>query len=197
MNCLLVTAHPLHDSLCAALSDQVSRALRDTGHDVTVEDLYANGFDSRLTAAERRSYYQGSYDSRDIAGEIRRLLAAEAIVLCFPTWWFGFPAILKGWFDRVWAPGVAYDHASDFGPIKPRLLGVRRMMAVTSLGSPWWVDRLILRQPVRRILRTAILQTCAPNCKFEMLSLYKSERLSSDEVERFSRRVRASISGWR
>lgn len=79
MNCLLGTAHPLHDSLCAALSDHVSRALRDAGHDVVVEDLYANGFDSRLTAAERRSYYQSNYDglsSDDVERFSRRVRAS-------------------------------------------------------------------------------------------------------------------------
>jgi putative NADPH-quinone reductase len=118
-------------------------------------------------------------------------------VLLFPTWWFGFPAILKGWFDRVWAPGVAYDHADAYGPIQPRLSNLRHMLVVTSLGSPWWVDRLILWQPVKRILKTAIVGTCAPKCRFQMLSLYQSEDLSPEMVERFRQRIEVVLSGWR
>jgi NAD(P)H dehydrogenase (quinone) len=197
LNCLLVTAHPLADSLCATLAAQALSALTDAGHDVTVEDLYRNGFGAALTSEERRSYYGPSYDSGAVRGETQRLLAAEGIVLVFPTWWFGFPAILKGWFDRVWAPGIAYDHATDFGPIRPKLLGLRRMLAVTSLGSPWWVDRLVMRLPVKRILKTAILQACAPNCKFDLVSFYKTERLSAEQVQRFSDRVAAVLERWK
>jgi putative NADPH-quinone reductase len=107
----------------------------------------------------------------------------------FPTWWFGFPAMLKGWFDRVWAPGVAYDHASDLGPIKPRLDRLRRAVAITTLGSPWWVDRFVLRQPVKRVLKLALLGTCAPGCRFEMLSLYQAESLSPGKVNAFRTRI--------
>jgi len=127
---------------------------------------------------------------------VERLLAAEAIVLVFPTWWFGFPAILKGWFDRVWAPGIAYDHADQYGPIKPRLTNLHHMMAVTSLGSPWWVDKFVLRQPVKRVLKTAIVGTCAPKCRLQMLSLYKSEQLSPTQVEQFGVRVERALRGW-
>ncbi|MEO8410142.1 MAG: hypothetical protein ABI478_06195 [Propionivibrio sp.] len=103
---------------------------------------------------------------------------------------------MKGWFDRVWAPGVAYDHAYDLGPIKPRLHNLRRMLAITSLGSPWWVDRLVLWRPVKRVLKFALLGACAPACQFEMLSLYKAESLTGGEVERFCSRLRAALKRW-
>jgi NAD(P)H dehydrogenase (quinone) len=93
-------------------------------------------------------------------------------------------------------PGLAYDHANDLGPIKPRLHGLRRVLAVTSLGSSWWVDRLVMHQPVKRVLKTALLGACAPKCNFEMLSLYKSERLNREQVERFSARVEKTLAKW-
>jgi NAD(P)H dehydrogenase (quinone) len=117
-------------------------------------------------------------------------------VLCFPTWWFGFPAILKGWFDRVWMPGAAFDHATDLGAIKPRLTQLKRVMVITSLGSPWWVDQLIMRQPVKRILKTAILGTCAPQAQFEMLSIYSSEKLSQEKVTRFQKKITSRLTHW-
>ena len=195
MKCLVVVAHPLRDSLCHALAERAIGALRAAGHEVVVEDLCAD-FDPRLGAAERASYYAPQYEAAAVRGEVDRLLAAQGLVLCFPTWWFGFPAVLKGWFDRVWAPGVAYDHASDLGAIRPRLGGLRRTLAVTTLGSPWWVDRLLLRRPVRRVLKTALLGTCAPACRFEMLSLYGAEKLAPAQVEAFGRRIDAALAGW-
>ena len=196
MKCLVVIAHPDRDSLCHVLAGSAISELSEAGHEVEVEDLYQSGFPPSLTAAERQSYYGPAFDASAVQGEIERLLGSEALVLVFPTWWFGFPAILKGWFDRVWAPGVAYDHASDLGPIKPRLHGLRHALAVTSLGSPWWVDRLIMWQPVKRILATALLGTCAPACKFEMLSLYKAERLTSTEVQAFCLRISKVCVRW-
>lgn len=126
------------------------------GHEVTVEDLYAEKFEPALTVVERESYYSGSYESSNVAEQSGRLQEAQALILLFPTWWFGFPAMLKGWFDRVWGPGIAYDHASDFGPIKPRLDNLRKVLVVTTLGSPWWVDRLVMWQPVKRIMKNGV-----------------------------------------
>ena len=197
MNCLVVIAHPSSDSLCATMARKAIESLRTAGHEVVVEDLYAHAFAPALTAGERASYYETAHDTAAVTAEIGRLQAAEGLVLCFPTWWFGFPAILKGWFDRVWAPGVAYDHADDLGPIKPRLAGLRKVLAVTSLGAPWWADRIVMRQPVKRVLKQAILGACAPNAEFEMLSLYKAEKLDAGEVQRFARKVERALAGWR
>ncbi|UCV08719.1 NAD(P)H-dependent oxidoreductase [Dechloromonas denitrificans] len=196
MNTLVVIAHPLSNSLTQALAQVAIKSLTAAGHEVVVENLYDVGFSPVLTEAERQSYYRLPFDASAIAGQVERLLAAEALVLVFPTWWFGFPAILKGWFDRVWGPGVAYDHASDLGPIRPRLLNLKHALAITSLGSPWWVDRLLMWQPVRRILKTALLGTCAPACRFRMLSLYQAEKLDSAQVRRFSSRIERALVRW-
>lgn len=195
MKCLVVIAHPLSDSLCHAMAQRAVSALAAQGHEVVVEDLYGSGYSPALTVGERRSYYS-TYEARDVRDAIDRLLSAEALVLVFPTWWFGFPAVLKGWFDRVWAPGFAYDHASGFGPIKPRLTHLHRVLAVTSLGSPWWVDRFVLRRPVKRVLKRALLGTCAPGCRFEMLSLYGAESVSQSRVQSFCSRIDRALSRW-
>lgn len=197
MKCLVVIAHPLQESLCNSLAAKAVETLVTAGHEVSIEDLYRNKFSAALTVAERTSYYSRRYDPTAVQSQVDRLLSAEALVLCFPTWWFGFPAILKGWFDRVWGPGVAYDHATDLGPIKPRLHNLRNVLVVTTLGAPWWVDWLVMRQPVKRVLKTAILGTCAPNCQFEMLSLYNSERLDSTQVNRYLSKVENALSRWR
>lgn len=196
MKCLVVVTHPLSDSLCHAMAQSAVAALTAAGHEVEIEDLYQSSFPPALTISERQSYYNPPFESVAVQSQIDRLLSAEALVLVFPTWWFGFPAILKGWFDRVWAPGVAYDHATDLGPIKPRLHNLQRALAITSLGSPWWVDRLLLWQPVKRVLKTALLGTCAPTCRFEMLSLYKAERLSPNEVDVFCSRIERKLAKW-
>jgi NAD(P)H dehydrogenase (quinone) len=197
MKCLIVTTHPLNDSLCKLLSKHVENKLAQIGHEVTIEDLYAENFEPALTAPERKSYYGESYDLSNIAEQVSRLQNAEALVLLFPTWWFGFPAMLKGWFDRVWGPGIAYDHASDFGPIKPRLDNLRKVLVVTTLGSPWWVDRLVMWQPVKRIMKLALLGACTKKSKLQFLSLYNSEKLNEQRIAAFKNKIEKELATWR
>ncbi|WP_020561186.1 NAD(P)H-dependent oxidoreductase [Thiofilum flexile] len=196
MKCLVVIAHPNTDSLCHSLAQSAIQSLIDAGHEVEVEDLYQHGFSSELTITERQTYYAPVFDASQLQAQIERLLSAQVLVLVFPTWWFGFPAILKGWFDRVWAPSIAYDHARDLGAIKPKLYNLRYTLAITSLGSPWWVDYLVLRKPVYRVLKIALLHTCAPTCRFKMLSLYKAERLSTEKVDLFRKRIQKALTKW-
>jgi len=197
MNCLIVTTHPLDESLCKLLSKHIEYMLVEMGHDVSIEDLYAENFEPALSIKERESYYIGNYDSSNVIIQVNRLQKSEALILVFPTWWFGFPAMLKGWFDRVWGPGIAYDHASDYGPITPRLENLRKVLVVTTLGSPWWVDRLIMRQPVKRIMKMALLGTCAKKSKLQFLSLYNSEKLNEKKIEVFKKRIDKLLSTWK
>lgn len=196
MRCLLVVAHPLDHSLCASLARVVKNRLEALGHEVVVENLYARAFDPRLSPAERESYYGAPYVQTGVTDEVARLLAAEALVLVFPTWWGGFPAILKGWFDRVWGPGIAYDHGRNYGPIEPRLKNLGRCLAITTLGSPWWADYLVFGRPVYRTLKWGLLTACAPKCRFQMLSLYRAERLSPANVAAYVSRIEATLAAW-
>jgi NAD(P)H dehydrogenase (quinone) len=196
VKCLVVVAHPVKDSLCSALAAHAVKILHAAGHEVTIEHLYDQQFAPALTQAERQSYYAQTFDASKLTQEIARLTAAEALVLVFPTWWFGLPAILKGWCDRVWAPGAAYDHAADLGSIQPRLSKLRFAIAITTLGSPWWVDRFVMWQPIKRQLKIALLGTCAPACKFQMLSLYQSEKISVPVFDKFCKRIGASVKKW-
>lgn len=191
MRVLVISAHPLERSLTATFSAAVENSLREAGHDLRMQNLYADGFQPALTDAERVAFYaEGSEPIR--SPETENLQWAEMLVLIYPTWWFGFPAILKGWFDRVWAPDVAYKNAPDFGPITPALNGLRHVLVVTTLGSPWWVDRLVMRQPLRRTLKTAILGACAPNCKLRYISFHKCESLPATAVQAMVAKVSAA-----
>jgi NAD(P)H dehydrogenase (quinone) len=185
-------AHPLKDSLNATLAEAAASALRKGGHDVRIRNLYEQDFQPVLTADELNSF-DAQHAAESTAAETEELLAAEILILVFPTWWFGFPAMLKGWFDRVWAPGIAYDEVPDTGALIPRLHGLKHTIAITTLGSPWWVDRLVLRQPVRLILKRAVLGFCAPRSKLDFLSFYKCEKLTPEQVAAMKERVSRAI----
>ncbi len=197
MNCLLVLAHPVQGSLTHALADHARTVLQARGHIVTTRDLCAEGFDPVLTPAERGRYYETGPTAipalPDHAAELRE---AEGLILVFPVWWFGMPAVLKGWFDRVWAPGTAFDHSAGGTGMRARLTGLSRVTAIATLGGPWWADRLILRQPVARALRYGTVMTCAPGARFSMLSLHDAARVSPQRFAIFADRIERSLSRW-
>lgn len=190
--CLLVFAHPLAGSLNARLAATVEAEARTKGWDVIRRDLYDRDFDPRLTAEERAGYYAATVPTLD--EEKRELALAQVLILVFPTWWFGFPAILKGWFDRVWAPGIAFDHSPGFGPMLPRLVNLREVLVVTTMGAPAWIDWLILRRPLKRILRLAILKPCAPTARLHWHVLYSAEAVAEPRIAGLEARLSHDIS---
>ncbi|WP_420347138.1 NAD(P)H-dependent oxidoreductase [Pelagibius sp.] len=186
---LLILAHPLEDSFCAAIAARAEAALEARGDGVDVLDLYREDFDPRLSRSERRCHYSDQPDHSAVADQIRRLRAADKIVLVFPQWWFAMPAILKGYFDRVFQPGVAFDHTPGYGQIRPRLKTLQAVLAVSTLGSARWVSALYMGYPVKRQLRRAIVKTCAPQARFRMLNCYDTEKIDAARSARFLARV--------
>ncbi|WP_112310511.1 NAD(P)H-dependent oxidoreductase [Pseudogemmobacter bohemicus] len=146
---LIVTAHPEPASFNQALSTRAASALRAAGHQVVLSDLCAEGFDPAagwhdFTAAADpdRFHYQSEQANAcrnagfapEIAREQARLEAADLLILQFPLWWGGPPAILKGWIDRVMAYGFAYVDGARFGTGLFR--GRRAVLSVTTGGTP-------------------------------------------------------------
>ena len=191
MKLLLVVAHPLQDSYTFVIATAARDALAARGHEIDWLDLYAEDFDPRLSPAERRSYF-GDYDRSSVANLTDRLAAAEGLILVFPTWWFGFPAILQGWFDRVFAPGLAFDHGPD-GGLLPRLTNIRLLTALTTTGSPWWIVRLVMGDPVRRLLKRGIATLCGKRTRFDMLTLHDLDRSSAAKRSAHLERVRKAM----
>lgn len=152
MKVLVVYAHPNPSSLNATFKDHAVAVLRRDGHEVQVSDLYAmkwkavadaddfpsqtNSLPLNLISAQAEAY-QGGTQARDIAAEQNKLLWADAIMFQFPLWWFGMPAILKGWIERVYAFGFAYGYkdgsnAHRYG--EGILAGKRALVSVTTGG---------------------------------------------------------------
>ena len=188
---LVVFAHPLAESLSAALKAAVVGGLEEAGHTADVIDLYADEFDPSLSAAERASFVQPGYaPPPDAAAYCDRLLAADGIVFIFPQWWFGMPAILKGFVDRVFVPGIAFDPDPKGGRLISRLDNIKTFDVVSTTGSPRWITELYMRNPVRRQISKGISSVCCRNARFQMLSLYNVDKATRAECDRFLTVVR-------
>ncbi len=111
MRAHVVYAHPRAGSFTHAVLDAFTAGLRDAGRTVTVSDLYAKGFQPLLAGEEYRreaTAATGRPVAPDVAAEQAALEAADLWAFVYPVWWTDCPAILKGWFDRVWSVGWAY-----------------------------------------------------------------------------------------
>ena len=195
MHILLVYAHPRPDSFSAALRDAAAAALKSTGHTVEARDLYAEGFDPVLPAGQRGDYFDEAANGAGLRDHIASLQHCDALLLVYPTWWFGMPAILKGWFDRVWLPGVAFRLG---GPraLLPALTRIRRIGVVTTYGSPWWLLWWVGR-PDWLLVTRGFKPLCAPGCRIEWLALTRMDVDNPGRRALFLAKVRSRLSAWR
>lgn len=158
---VLVHAHPSSDSFSRRLRDTAERVLRANGHDVTVIDLYEEGFDPRMTREERLRYES---DDPIVDPQVRRyadlVTEAEMLVFVYPTWWFGMPAILKGWIERVFVPGVSFVF-DDANRPRPGLLRLRRLVGISTYGSTRGYMRFF-NDAGRRVIRRSVSVLAPP-----------------------------------
>jgi len=189
MRFLVVYCHPVAESYCAALRQATVQALRECGHEVRDRDLYAEGFDPVLRREQRIAYHTRHDNEAGIGSHLDDLRWAEGIAFVYPTWWYGLPAMLKGWLDRVWVPYVTFEIHPDGRPISPRMQQIRCLIGVTTYGSPWWWMK-VMHDPGRMTLTRGIGALCHPRCKKIWLGHYLMDRSSSDSRAAFLARVR-------
>jgi putative NADPH-quinone reductase len=194
MRLLVVYCHPVETSYVGSLHSVVLEALSSDTHDVTDLDLYAEGFDPVLTREERLEYYNPGRNTDNIQKYADQLLLAEGILLIYPSWWYGLPAMLKGYFDRVWLPGVAFDVKADGRIGTDRLRHIRRIVVVTTYGSPWWLIRLFMGDPARKFISRGLRRICGRGCRITWYVKYGMDRATPDQLNRFLTKVRSGVS---
>lgn len=190
MRVLLLYAHPVETSFCAALHACVLETLIRRGHEVDDCDLYAEGFDPILSRAERLGYHTIPDNEGPVAEHVARLRRAEALVLVFPVWNFGFPAILKGYFDRVFLPGVSF--RLENGRAAPGLHHIKALAAVTTYGADP-VRAFLMGDPPKRFVMRVLRILAAPGARTLWLAHYDMNRATQDSRARFLAKVGATF----
>lgn len=182
---LVIAAHPCSESFNQALHREVVAKLSKAGWAVDDCDLYAEGFDPVLSEEERRHYHDEPGNTRPVQSYVDRVRAADALILVFPVWNFGYPAILKGFFDRVFLPGVSFNLVD--GKVEPNLRNIQRLAAVTTYGGTR-LRAIMAGDPPRRCVRRAVWHVCRPE-KLRYFALYDMNRASKDKRGQFLQRV--------
>lgn len=173
---MLLLAHPSERSLNHAIAAEAADALRGAGTEVSVHDLYAEGFAAVLSKEEMLRKFSFDETVQAYAAELRR---AQLLIIVHPDWWGQPPAILKGWLDRVLRPGVAYDFRGEEFVEKervPLLTGMRALVFATSDAAAPATEA-----PLERIWREHVFDFCG---------IAPAEITIFYEVRRASRRMR-------
>jgi len=186
----VIYAHPLKDSLAAKLHETVVTSLTEAGHEVDDLDLYADNFDPVLSAEDRIEYHDISINRRKVADYVERLETCDALVLCHPVWNFGWPAILKGYFDRVFLPDVSFKLRD--GQLSPGLANIKKLVTVTTYGSKRH-RAFILGDPPRRNGTRFLRVVCNPRVRVQYHALYDMNNVTEARAGAFIDKVRGAM----
>lgn len=194
----VVHAHPVETSFSRSLFTAACEALTAKGHEVDALNLYDEGFRATLSREERLNYHEVPDNlTPEVKPYVDRLRAADALVFVFPVWNYGFPAILKGYFDRIFLPGVSFvlvggEGASDKGKLVPNMKNIRKVAFVTTYGG----DRLrtmLMGDPPRRLARRWAWVTFGTPLPPAYIALYGMNTVTPTQLEAFIGKVRTRL----
>jgi putative NADPH-quinone reductase len=151
---LVVFVHPDPDEFFVGLRDTAMAALRDAGNQVEMIDPYRDGFEAAMSATELNAYATEDPALDPVARRYADLVTeSRSIAFVFPMWWSGPPSMLKGFFDRVLVPGVAF-RMSDDGRIHPGLTHVHDIMVIAAAEPPGHFPHRSTRHLATRFARS-------------------------------------------
>jgi NAD(P)H dehydrogenase (quinone) len=133
MQHLIVVSHPLEDSITMKLARAYAQELQRLGHHQQTHDLYRMDFNPVMSAQELEPLSLGRAADADLAQAQADVRAADALTIIYPLWWATMPAMMKGYIDRVFARGFAYEARRG---VVQGLMGGKRCVLITLSGSP-------------------------------------------------------------
>jgi putative NADPH-quinone reductase len=180
MRALVVYCHPRAGSFTRAVCDVVLEKLGAAGAEVRLRDLYAEGFDPVLSGHEHEIYEDEARNRAAVAEHCADLAWCDTLIFVYPTWWYGMPAMIKGWLDRVLVPGLAFLMPDgENADIRPGLTHVTRLGVFTTCGASFWLTRFV-GAPGRRTLLRGVRLLCARRCRTVFAAHYLMDS-STDE----------------
>jgi NAD(P)H dehydrogenase (quinone) len=144
---------------------------------------------------ERRTYNDHAPQDPALAPHIENLRWADSILFIYPTWWYGLPAMLKGWLDRVWATEVVFRLPKGKGRIISLTTHVTRIGVITTCGAPWWIS-MLMGQPGRKTILRGMRALCTSRCRTLYLAHYLMDASTTDTRGAFLDKIRRKVAGF-
>ena len=180
MRALIVYCHPNPQSFNAAVLEVVLTRLRAAGAEIRLNDLYARGFAPVLSEDELANYLEHPANLEGVKRDVEDLRWCDTLIFVYPTWWYGLPAMLKGWLDRVLVPQEAFLMPdADNADIRAGLTHITRLGVFTTCGASWWLTRFI-GAPGRRTLLRGVRLLCNRRCRTFFAAHYKMDASTPD-----------------
>lgn len=180
MHALLVAANPDSRSLTHHVLGRLEAALQPVS--VEIADLAEERFDPRFTPADRRAYHDGGNYPADVMAEHRRLERATDLVLVFPVYWWSMPALLKGWIDRVFVNGWAFEYSATSG-LRPRLQALTTHLLPIAGDDSGSYERHGYEEALRTQIEHGIVDYCGSR-RGATAFIHESEQASSEATAR-------------
>ena len=208
---LIIHCHPVSTSYSTQLSNAVRDGLVAGGHEIRLRRLYFHGnkdecydgkeFQPILSSTDLEDYHnaqlvknreQGIFPSISIKQAVDDLRWCNSLVFVYPTWWFNFPAMLKGYIDRTWLPGVAFrlPNLNDNSKMLiPGFPNIRKIGVVSTYGAPQWVV-FYSNDNGRCNIANGLRPLCHPNCQLLWHGLYDYDNTSSEQKKVFLEKIK-------
>jgi putative NADPH-quinone reductase len=200
MKVLVVHAHPVETSFNRALFNAACEALRAKGDEVDALNLYDDEFRAVMSRTERLEYHDVPGNlTPEIKPYVDRLRACDKIVFVHPVWNYGYPAILKGFFDRIFLPGVSFvlvgGGESDKGKLVPAMKNIKKVAYITTYGG----DRFrtwIMGDPPRRLAMRWAWVTFGTKMPPKYLALYDMNNQTPEGLKGFIDKVKREMAAF-
>ncbi|MFN7004274.1 MAG: NAD(P)H-dependent oxidoreductase [Roseinatronobacter sp.] len=193
MRALVVYCHPDPESFNAAICDLVCQRLTAAGAELRVLDLYACGFDGALSRTEWKGYLDSPANRAVVEEDASALEWCDTLIFIYPTWWYGLPALLKGWLDRVMLPDVAFLMPDGVNKtIRPGLTHITRLGVFTTCGASRWLTFLV-GAPGKRTLLRGVRLLCARRCRTAFAAHYLMDSSTPDSRAAHLQRVERAL----
>ena len=193
MKALVVYCHPNPASFTAAVRDVVLDELNAAGAETRIVDLYSDGFNPIMTREALACYEDETQNRAGLEAQVANLTWCDTLIFVYPTWWYGLPAMLKGWLDCAFLPGIAFDlPKGENDNVKPGLGQITRLGVFTTGGASWWLMRYI-GFPGRRTLLRGVGLLCHRACRKVYLAHYLMDSSTPESRRKHLTRVAAKM----
>ncbi len=155
MQILVINGHPHKESLCAQLAENYLKGALQTGKNARLIHLADLNFSLNL----KYGYQQRTPLEPDLQKAWDDIQAANHLVMVYPTWWGTYPALLKGFIDRLFLPGMAFRYREN-SLLWDKLLKGKTARLLVTMDTPKWYYKLVYLQPGHNSMRKNILEFC-------------------------------------
>ncbi len=193
MRALIVYCHPDPSSFNAAVLAVVERKLKQAGAELRIEDLYKAQFDPILSRQGLADYPDPSCNRGPVEAHVRNIEWCDTLIFVYPTWWYGLPALLKGWLDRAMLPGLAFHlPQGDRKAIQPGLTHINRLAVFTTCGATWLWTKFV-GSPGKRTLLRGLRALCARRTRTAFRAHYSMDASTSETRARHLQCVESAM----